>query len=284
MRAQLEKINILDTQVLHAYSYEKEEFDAPWHYHPEYELTFIVSSYGVRYTGSNIENFEENDLVMLGPNLPHCWKNTGYHNVKASAIVIHWNDRLLGVDWLKQLELNSLRDLFERAAKGLYFPSGEIYKERLMMITQTSPFEKFIGFMQVLHDLSKAESRILCERSFHEQLNHEDHERINRIYQYVRKNYKEKITLAGVADEVHLSGESFSRLFSRLMGKPFFTFLNEYRINAASKLLIESDLDIAEIALSNGFESLPFFYRQFRRYKGYSPGRYRSAYQKLSLP
>lgn len=35
------------------------QFDSPWHYHPEYELTFIINSSGVRYVGNNIENFEK---------------------------------------------------------------------------------------------------------------------------------------------------------------------------------------------------------------------------------
>jgi AraC-like DNA-binding protein len=274
----------MDKQALNAYSYEKQEFDAPWHYHPEYELTYILSSRGVRYVGSSVENFEEHDLVLLGPNLPHCWKNTGNDNGMASAVVVHWSEDLLSEEWLGRVEFAGVRDLLANASKGLCFSPGENFQDRLLSLTTASPFEKFIGFMTVLDELSRADARLLCERSFHEQLNHDDHERINRIYQFVRKNYPIKITLSAVANEVHLTDESFSRLFSRLMGKPFFSFLNEYRINVASKLLIESDMDITEIALSSGFESLPFFYRQFRRYKGYSPGKYRSAYQKVSMP
>jgi hypothetical protein len=31
----------------------------PWHYHPEYELTFISNSQGARYAGNNMENFSD---------------------------------------------------------------------------------------------------------------------------------------------------------------------------------------------------------------------------------
>jgi len=53
-----------------------QEFDYPWHYHPEYELTFISNSHGVRYVGNNLENYFDHDLVLLGSNLPHCWINS----------------------------------------------------------------------------------------------------------------------------------------------------------------------------------------------------------------
>src|ERR1700754_576078 len=96
MKAQYEKIQPQEFNSFRAYSYEKAEFDTPWHYHPEYELTYILSGRGIRYVGNGFENFEENDLVLLGPNLPHCWRNVGTQNGNSSAIVIHWENDLLG--------------------------------------------------------------------------------------------------------------------------------------------------------------------------------------------
>ena len=49
-------------------------FDAPYHFHEEFELTYILHGKGKRYVGSHMEDFSSGDLVLLGPNLPHCWK------------------------------------------------------------------------------------------------------------------------------------------------------------------------------------------------------------------
>ncbi|MEJ0031841.1 MAG: helix-turn-helix domain-containing protein [Bacteroidota bacterium] len=75
-----------------------------------------------------------------------------------------------------------------------------------------------------------------------------------------------------------MSEEAFSRFFSKVMNKPFFTFLNEYRINAACQLLIETDKPVADVATEAGFETLPFFYRQFSKFKKSTPKKYRDKF------
>ena len=284
MKALYEKIVTPELSSFKAYDYEIEEFDNPWHYHPEYELTDIVSSRGVRYTGNSFENFEEDDLVLLGPNLPHCWKNTGTQTVPAGAIVFHWDDHLLGTDWLNQREFINIQKLLQRSGKGLKFDTAVALrmKPRLKFLLGLSPFQKLITFLEILEELSVVEpEKVLCDRSFHDELDLEDQDRISRIHQYIRKNFEHKITLAHVAEEFHMTEESFSRFFSKLMNKPFFSFLNEYRINAACKMLIESDASVTLISYDCGFESLPFFYRQFKRYKGNSPRQFRATYLRI---
>ena len=44
-----------------------------WHYHPEFELTLTLNSRGQRYIGDNVAGYDDGDLVLLGPNLPHTW-------------------------------------------------------------------------------------------------------------------------------------------------------------------------------------------------------------------
>jgi AraC-like DNA-binding protein len=286
MKASFEKILTTETSSFKAFAYEQAEFDAPWHYHPEYELTYIVSSTGVRYTGIVFENFDEDDLVLLGPNLPHCWKNTADQKAPASAIVIHWNEELLGNGWLNQNEFTGLRRLFQHAAKGLKFPSDFAIqmKPKLLALLEHSGLDRMIMLLQVFRELASCVGyRELCKHDFNYTLRITDHERINTIHQFVRNHFHEKITLTSISTQVHMSDESFSRFFSRLMRKPFFTFLNEFRINAACSLLIETDLAVTEIAYRCGFESMPFFFRQFTRYKKVTPNHFRKIYRGIEM-
>lgn len=284
MKAKYEPIISLGPSSFNVAFQEKKEFDYPWHYHPEYELTYILSSNGARYVGNSIENFEKDDLVLLGPDLPHCWKNIGNQQQPASAIVVQWQEDFLGNEWFKAKEFQTIRHLLELSNRGVVFKRkiAVKVKEKLTMLLSLPPFEKLILFLQILEELAQTnESYILCKQDFSRTLNHIQNERINTVYQYIKDHYHEKITLADVASQVNMTEEYFSRFFSHIMKKPFFVFLNEYRITMSCNLLIETDMQVAEICYSCGYETLPFFYRQFKKFKGYTPLAYKAHYQKI---
>jgi AraC-like DNA-binding protein len=283
MKAYYEPIEPLASNSFKAAFQSKKEFDYPWHYHPEYELTYILSSQGVRYVGNSMENFTQDDLILLGPHLPHCWKNTGEQQKPASAIVVQWKDDFLGKGWMNIREFEAIRDLLVLSNKGLKFhPSVAVkIREKLYRLLELPSFEKLLLLLQIFQELAQTcKFRVLCGQGFIYHLDKSNSERINAVYQYVKTHYLEKITLEDVAARVNMNEEYFSRFFSKVMQKSFFTFLNEYRVNAACKLLIETDRQVAEVCYASGYESIPFFYRQFKKFKNCSPLTYRLNYQK----
>ena len=56
-----------------------------WHYHPEFELTLTLNSRGQRYIGDAIAAYDDGDLVLLGPNLPHTWCSAEKIDARAAA-------------------------------------------------------------------------------------------------------------------------------------------------------------------------------------------------------
>ncbi|MBB2151366.1 AraC family transcriptional regulator [Pedobacter gandavensis] len=284
MKPVFEFISPLPSSSLKAFFQEKDEFDAPWHFHPQFELTYILRSSGLRYVGNSIENFEEDDLVLLGPSLPHCWKNVGPQINKAQAIVIQWDLNLLGQDWLKQPEFSHIKRMLELSEKGIRF--DKVFackiKDTLIKMLEMESFEKLMCFLNLMQLISEQpEYQILCDHNFTITTASQQSDRINSIYQYVRKHYGSKIRLEDIAAHLHMTEENFSRFFSRVMKKTFFTFLNEFRLHMACKQLIETDLQVKEISYACGYETLPFFYRQFKRFKQISPLQFRLKYHKL---
>lgn len=260
------------------------EFDYPWHYHPEYELTYILSSQGVRYVGNSIENFYEEDLVLIGSNLPHCWINTADQPQPASAIVVYLKEEFLDNTWMQSYEFDAIRQLLKLSHKGIMFDKAVALKlkGKFFELINLPPLQKLLSLLKLLQELAETASfHVLCEQGFSYELNSTNNERINIVYKYIQNNYQKKISLAEIAALVNMSEEYFSRFFSKTMQKSFFEFVNEYKINIACKLLIETDKQVSEVCYASGYESIPFFYRQFKKFKNCQPKTYRSKYQKI---
>jgi AraC-like DNA-binding protein/mannose-6-phosphate isomerase-like protein (cupin superfamily) len=283
MRPQLEPIVPLESNSFKAFILVKKEFNFPFHYHPEFELIYILSSSGVRYTGNQFENFKENDLVFLGPYLPHCLKNHEENQEAASALVIQWKPDLLGEGWLDRKEFIAVRRLHDLSAKGIKFSQNvalDVKQQLIELVEDPSAFGKIMRLLNVLNQLASTQDfKMICRQDFSHKIKLEDNERLNKIYRYLEMHYKEKIRLSDVASLVCMAEESFSRFFSKLMKRSFFAFLNEYRINIACKLLVETDLQIAQVSDQSGYESTSFFFRQFRKYKNCSPQYYRKKFK-----
>jgi len=285
MKAQFEKIDV-KPDALHAFIYEHDNFDAPWHFHPEYELTYIIKGKGIRYVGNSIQKFEEGDLVLLGSNLPHCWKNTVQKNTAVKSIVFQWNASLMGNNWLDNDAFYNIRSLLKQASKGIVFPSSyaEGLKAKLLDIIDKPPLDQLLSFLYVLEGLNTVEQvEFLISSGFSPNLNLKANHRIDAVYDYVERNYKTKIKLDDVSNLVAMGNEAFCRFFKKSLNKSFFTFINEYRINLASKMLIETNKQVSEIAYDCGYESLPFFYRQFQKFMNCSPLVFKKRYLKAAL-
>lgn len=101
--------------------------------------------------------------------------------------------------------------------------------------------------------------------------------KINSSFKYIEDNYQNDITLKDVSKAVGFSEYHFSRLFKEISEKNFHSYLNEFRIKKAEKLLVNNDMSIAQIAHEVGFNSFATFNRIFKKVKGCPPTLYRKA-------
>ena len=284
MKAQFEKITTKIDASFNAFIYENEHFDAPWHFHPEYELTYIEKGKGIRYVANSVEQFEEGDFILLGSNLPHCWKNTTNHDGHVKSLVIQWDHSLLGDGWTQKKEFQDIKNLFIRASRGIKFniKDSQFYSKNLIEIMNDSSFSKLVNFIILLNDLALIDDfEMLSSENFSSSLNLKANKRIDNVYEYVRNNFDKKITLKDVSTLVAMGDEAFCRFFKKSMSKSFFTFVNEYRIHVACKFLIETNKQVNQIAYDCGYESLPFFYRQFQKFMHCSPLVFKKKYNML---
>lgn len=277
MKPILESIQLGQKKTILGFRYEAPNFETPWHFHPQHELTYIEESVGTKLVGDYVGPFEPGELVLLRSNLPHCWKNVAQQNVLSKSVVIQWNKGVFP----RVPELEIVFDLLKKADKGLLFDKTQS-AELLPLIhklPELQEHELYIQLLELLTKLSKCSYKTLSEASFRDDLPTVYGSRMSAVHDFVSENFNRKIYLKEVADLVKMSEQSFSRFFSKMMGRPFFTYLNEYRINIAARMLLDTDKSISEIGYSCGYESPPFFYKQFQKFRGSSPLAYRKKHQ-----
>ena len=94
---------------------------------------------------------------------------------------------------------------------------------------------------------------------------------------YINLNYSKEITLSDVSKHVSLNTSYFSNLFKKQTGECFSDFLLRIRMEHAKRFLKNNpDMKIQHIGEKVGYKSMPYFYKIFQAYTGYSPAKYRN--------
>lgn len=262
------------------YMYDK------WHFHEELELNLILQGSGTRFIGDSIQQFENEDLVLVGSKLPHVWKNDeiyykGNSTLNAEAILIQFSPDFLGKDFLVLPEIHPIKALFHKAEQGLMITGNTREEVKVLMkkMVITENTNKLLLLLQVLDIIAKTdESVVLSSSAFISLYNNENSDKINRIYDYITNNFRKKINLNEVAELSHMNVSSFCRYFKKVTKKTFIEFVNEIRIGYACKLLSQHDHNVTEACFESGYKNLSYFIRIFRSITGLSPSEYKKQF------
>ena len=247
-----------------------------WHFHPEYEIVYVEAAHGVRHVGDHISRYEQSDLVLIGPNIPHLNFDYGV-KTDFEQVCIQMKEDFLGKDFFSIPELAPIRDLFEKGRKGISF-SGETRAavgERLKQLSRLSPFEQLMELLKILQLLAHSEeSSSLNSRPISSQLVGKDQARMDKIRRYIEEHYHRRIDVKEVASQVHITTAAFCRYFKKNTRLTFTDFLNQYRINQAKKMLLH-DKNVTEACYDSGFENLSYFNKTFKRLAGENPSQFK---------
>ncbi len=285
MRPQLYKLPIApDTSFLYI-DEECNYFDKPWHFHKEYELVYITKTKGTRFIGDQVSFFEDGDLVLLGPNIPHLYRNSDDYYKKnneltAKSICIHFTEYFLGNSFFDLPEMKQVKKLLERSSLGLEVTqkSNVYVKNKLVEMLEQKPANRLMNLLEILVFLSTSkEVSPILSKTFTAS-NDNDTDRIDKVIQFILNNYKNDIYIEEIASKLNMSISSFSRYFKHHTHKTFSNYVTEIRISHACRLMMDSHYNISEICYMSGFENQSNFYRHFKKFTGIIPKEYKARF------
>jgi AraC-like DNA-binding protein len=248
-----------------------------WHYHPEIEMVFVNGGTGKRQIGSHISYYTDGDLILIGSNLPHCGF-TDTHTGNKNETVIQMKPDFLGTGFFGLDELKGILTLFDKAKGGIAFgaETKKAVGARIEMMEVQQPFERLLTLLSVLKELENANDyKILNASGFSMEMQIQDNDRINMVFNHVKDHFQQEISLVTIAEMANMTVPSFCRYFKKITKKTFTQFVNEYRLVHAAKLLAEKQTSISNISYESGFNNFSHFNTLFKEFTGKSASQYR---------
>jgi AraC-like DNA-binding protein len=255
---------------------------ARWNHHPEFEIHLIRQGSGKLLAGDYIGPFTAGHVALIGPGLPHDWMGD-----------VAPGDQILGRDVVLQFDGNALLDLravlpeltelmplFEQARRGIEFTGKTAFAAATLLesIGPAKGLERLILFLQLIETLARApkrDVRVLASVCYSPSLDERSSERINQAFDYLINELTSDLRLPIIAERVGMSEAGFSRFFKRITGHGFIDLMRKLRIQRACRLLVQTQLSVAEICFQVGYENVSNFNRHFRHEMDQTPSYYR---------
>ena len=98
---------------------------------------------------------------------------------------------------------------------------------------------------------------------------------VKKAIVYINSHVTRQISRWRLASSVNISEDYLTRIFRKELGLSPWDYINRYRIQIASSLLVNTSRALSDIAESCGFQDQAYFCRVFKKVKGFSPGQMR---------
>ncbi len=288
-RTAVQKSKIPESKLFLVRELRERHFDATWHSHQEYQLFLVLEGMGTRFIGNSVKSFDKGDLTFLGPNIPHLWRteDSFFENPAgkfSQGLVIYFNEN----SWaplINKDEFSQIKTLLEKGRYGMdiHGQCAEDVSVLMHELLHLHGSESIIQFFKILDLLSTTKDyQLLHDDIVDNPMKEVESNRINTVYNYVARHFKNKVSLEEVSALLNMTPTSFSRYFSMKTSKSFSYFLTELRIRNACKLLSTDEAkSIAQICYESGFNTLSNFNKQFKTFIGMTPKEYRQKFLML---
>jgi len=285
-RAWHEKINRSSNQPFNIIVSSLEE-GFPAHWHKELELVYILRDSMQIGIGGEIYNLQTRDILLINS----CEVHQNFANPNGCMkIILQLDKQPFGAYGDFIFNRKVLQPHITPSATGQLTDNNQSHLHRELerqILDICSEWEgKSDGFELVInarvHDLMVVLLREVPQKAYTKEalskrkIRLEQLDRLENVLKHIESHPEDDISLKQAADISGYSAFHFTRIFKEATGFTFVDYVNVFRVNYASQLLMVSDMRITEAAYGAGFNSIETFNRVFKKVNGCTPTVYRS--------
>ncbi|MCD4709280.1 MAG: AraC family transcriptional regulator [Bacteroidales bacterium] len=283
MKELLEQIKLNPDESFYIGVFQDHIDQSRWHYHQEFELSFIIEGSGRRIVGDSVEEFHPGDLIFIGPHLPHVWfSQPPLHNQHSGrtleSVYLLFNQDILPSDLTSLPEFSHVNRAMQLSERGIRITGDTLNQvSRIMLqLPYLSSIKRLMLFYEIMDIIGKSNSFFYLASADYVRSKFEStNNRVKGIHEFLMKNYREEMNLEEIASIIHMAPASACRFFKSSTGLTIFEYLNKIKIDYACKLLLNTDQNIVNISYDCGFNNLSHFNKQFQKFIGKTPTQFR---------
>ncbi len=258
------------------------EFDfhcIDWHWHPELEYVYVQSGQAICFVGEEKLTVSKGNGLLINSRVIHRFEaesSTIIPNVVFSPFLLTSENSLIYQKYLQPI-IDSGANCF------LFNPSVHwqavcIQKMKEVFESQEGPeaeeivtVTSLLGFWNELYRHGHPENEPDQQKT-----NRTNQARLQIMMQFIQQHYRERICLEDIGAAVHIGKSMTLQVFHQGIRQSPISYLIQFRLKQAAKLLVSTEKTIARIAEETGFESSTYFCRKFKELYGVTPKDYRN--------
>lgn len=247
------------------------------HQHDEIQISFIEKGNGTLLVGDRIFSYSENDIFVIGSNLPHVFKSDKNTESTSKMLSLFFTESSFGETFFDLNDFAEINHFFSKSLQGFVVKVNKNQiTDSFLKLKKASKLERFILFLEILKVISFSKSEPLSNFVYNKKYSDVEGKRMRNVFDFTIENANQKIFLDDIANVANMTKNAFCKYFKKRTNKTYISFLTELRIENACKLLnANKDLSINEIAYKTGFNNISNFNRQFKMIKYMSPNKFR---------
>lgn len=256
--------------------------DVPWHWHEDFEISFIKSGKVLYRTVSKEFLLEPGDGVFINSRVIHAVipvePREELHHISQffdNYFISGGEGNIIDTKYVIPLQKNEEIDIIIfRAGDERFDCFRQILDENSVLLSESKKYFEFelrknvCDLWRIMLDSVEG---LNCDMSISPLAN----QRLRKAITFIQKHYKEKITLDDIAEFVHISIRECNRMFKKYLAVSPMSYLQAVRLQKATTMLTDTNKSIAEIALENGYTSSSHFGKKFKEHHHITPKEYR---------
>jgi AraC-like DNA-binding protein len=247
------------------------------HQHDEIQISFIEKGNGTLLVGDKISSYAENDIFIIGSNLPHAFKSDKNIKTNSKMLSLFFTEASFGENFFKLSEFAEITSFFSKSLQGLVVKTNQTkIIQQFLKLKKASKLERFILFLEIVKLISNSKTEPLSNFLYSKKYSDIEGKRMRTIFDFTIENAHQKISLEAIANLANMTKNAFCKYFKKRTNKTYINFLTELRIEKACQFLkSKEEFSIAEVAFKSGFNNISNFNRKFKEVKNVTPFSYR---------